>query len=81
MGGWGTTGLLFLIAKHQIFPSSRFGGEESTPCTSQTKSHTLPPGFGKAEGVTSGWPPEPAVETATEHAVPSTRASLLQSRT
>lgn len=45
---------------------------ESTSCTSQTKSHIL-----KLEGdrVTSGWPPEPSATTATEPAVPSTRAS------
>ena len=52
--------------------------QESTSCTSQTKSCTLSPGFGKAEGGISGWPPEPPVKTDTERHIPSTRASPLQ---
>lgn len=50
------------------------GVQERTLYISQTKSHSLSPGFGNADGVTSGWPPEPIVKTAMKHAVPPIRA-------
>ena len=71
----GTTGLIFLIAKHQIFPSGGFGGAGGyISWISQTKSYSLLPGLGG--GWSDIWLAPKSQQKIHESALPSFRTSI-----